>query len=376
MRFLTYSFLLIPAIFGFGLANGGEVNKQVVVDHYAKLVYANYQDSLKTAQILQESLDQFIDEPSAATLSAAKKAWLVAREPYGQSEVFRFYSGPIDADDGPEGLLNAWPLDEAYIESSSGALKGIIQNAEKYPEISRELLVKLNEKEGEENISTGYHAIEFLLWGVDDNVDGPGKRPVTDYTTDPNADRRKAYLKAVTDQLLSDLKYLVDAWAPDKENYRADFVALDDDEALQNILNGIGMLSGFELARERVDVPLNSQSQEDEHSCFSDNTHNDILYNALAIQNAFEGRYKGVYFNVDQGPCVKSLFSNGDDLAGLIDSSVKLAKGLKAPFDQLIVESNSEGRESVKELVTSLSKQAKAISAACSAVGLSINISE
>jgi len=238
------------------------------------------------------------------------------------------------------------------------------------------MLVSLNEKEGEENISTGYHAIEFLLWGIDESAEGPGNRPLTDYTSDSHADRRKQYLKAVTSQLISDLEFLVGEWAPEKENYRAEFVALDETKALENILNGIGMLSGFELARERIDVPLSSRSQEDEHSCFSDNTHNDILYNALAVQNAFEGQYKGVYTSVESGPSVKDLFENGEALSESIDQSVKLARGLKAPFDQLIIESNTAGRESVKALVGALSKQAKEVSAACSTIGLSINISE
>jgi len=141
-------------------------------------------------------------------------------------------------------------------------------------------------------------------------------------------------------------------------------------------LNGIGMLSGFELARERVDVPLNSMSQEDEHSCFSDNTHNDILYNAQSIQNAFEGKYEGVHFSLEAGPSVRSLFENGDDLSKAIEQSVSLAKGLEPPFDQLINKSNTEGRESVKSLVTSLSDQAKKISEASSAIGVQINISE
>ena len=47
---------------------------------------------------------------------------------------------------------------------------------------------------------------------------------------------------------------------------------------------------GFgELAGERMNIALLTNSQEDEHSCFSDNTHRDIFLNAEGIQNAFEG---------------------------------------------------------------------------------------
>ena len=242
------------------------VNKGAIIAHYADLVSLTYQDSLKTAQEMQVALEAFLKNPTEASMTKAKQAWLVARGPYGQSEAFRFYAGPIDDDHGPEGLLNAWPLDENYIESESEQFKGIIQDTTKYPTFSKVLLSSLNEQEGEENISTGYHAIEFLLWGADTSTDSAGTRSVEDYTASAFASRRANYLRVVTNQLVDDLQYLVDAWAPNAENYRTVFMNMPEDKALLNILNGIGMLSGFELARERVDVPLNTMSQDDEHS--------------------------------------------------------------------------------------------------------------
>ncbi len=378
MKHSIYTMLLLTALGNSSISavDKAEMSKESqVVQHYAKIVYANYRDCVKTAEDLQLEINAFIANPSGANLKKAKDAWLVSRKPYGQSEVFRFYSGPIDDENGPEGQLNAWPLDESYIESD-GALKGIINDVEKFPEITTELLKSLNEKEGEENISTGYHAIEFLLWGVDTSTTGPGNRAVSDFTTTKNADRRKQYLKVVTELLVSDLKHLQGEWAPAQKNYRAEFVTMDSKKSVQHILNGIGMLSGFELARERVDVPLSSMSQEDEHSCFSDNTHNDIIFNALGVQNAFEGHYDGVHFDVKQGASVKSLFVNADELSKSINQSVELSKGLQAPFDQLIIESNKEGRASVKAVVDSLSTQAKQISIASSAIGIQINIEE
>ena len=59
-----------------------------------------------------------------------------------------------------------------------------------FPEITAEALTAANEEGGETNISTGWHAIEFLLWGQDLSATGPGARPATDYTTAPNAERR------------------------------------------------------------------------------------------------------------------------------------------------------------------------------------------
>src|SRR5688572_15200418 len=87
----------------------GVTQAQVALD-YARLVEASYADSRAAAVALHDSLHDFTSDPSAASLEAAREAWLASRDPYGQTEAFRFYEGPIDnADDGPEGLINAWP---------------------------------------------------------------------------------------------------------------------------------------------------------------------------------------------------------------------------------------------------------------------------
>ena len=70
----------------------------------------------------------------------------------------------------------------------------IINVTGEYPTINAELIISLNEEGGEENVTTGWHAIEFLLWGQDLNDDGLGDRPVTDYATADNADRGGQYL--------------------------------------------------------------------------------------------------------------------------------------------------------------------------------------
>ncbi len=199
-----------------------------VVENYADLVHESYQISLDSATTMDEAIDAFVADPNAETLAAAQDAWLTARDDYGPTEAFRFYGGPIDNEEnGVEGLMNAWPLDEAYIDYVEGSPDaGIINLPDEYPTIDADLLVSLNEQGGEANISTGWHAIEFLLWGQDLSTDGAGGRPVEDYTTGANADRRAAYLSVTSDLLLTHLGQMVDAWAPDGDNYRTEFLAL------------------------------------------------------------------------------------------------------------------------------------------------------
>ena len=344
---------------------------------YADIIYASYADSLTAARSLDQAIDAFLASPSEITFEAARLAWFAANEPYGQTEVARFYGGPIDGEDGPEGLMNAWPLDEAYIDYVEGAPgAGIINDPETYPEITRELLMSLNEQGAEENIATGYHAIEFLLWGQDLYEGSAGRRPVSDYTTAPNAGRRSTYLRIVSDLLVDHLEQLTAAWAPGKENYRDEFLALPTDEALANILTGMGVLAKAELGGERVFTALDNQDQEDEHSCFSDNTHRDIVTNLEGVRNVYFGRYVRLDGSVVAGPGIEEVIAQVDpelatDLASLLNSGSRQALNVFVPFDRAIV--GEDTRPQVLDLVGTLFDTGDVIAQGASSLGITIS---
>jgi putative iron-regulated protein len=344
-----------------------------VVAQYAVIVEANYAESLREASKLKAAVDAFVAAPDEAKLAAAKEAWKASREPYGQSEVYRFYGGPIDdPETGPEGRLNAWPMDEAYVDYVEGdATAGIINDTTIM--ITKDSLSSLNEKDGEKNVATGYHAIEFLLWGQDLSTTGPGARPVTDYTTAANADRRRQYLTVVTELLVDDLRSVHAQWKTDGA-YRAAFVGGSPREALTKMLTGMGSLSGAELAGERMNVAMENRDQEDEHSCFSDNTHRDILDNALAIENVYLGRY-----GTNDGPGIDELVELVDPalnakLKGELAASVAAARAIPAPFDQAIV--TEEGRAKVQAAIDALRAQTKTIAQVATALGITLNLEE
>ena len=351
-----------------------------VVENYADLVQESYRLSLESATGMDTAIDAFVAEPTGETLAAAKEAWLTARDDYGPTEAFRFYGGPIDNEEGGvEGLLNAWPLDEAYIDYVEDSPEsGVVNLPDEYPTIDAELLTSLNEQGGEANISTGWHAIEFLLWGQDLAADGAGNRPVEDYTTGANAERRATYLTVASDLLLTHLGQMVDAWAPDAENYRAEFLALPSDEALGMIMTGIGELSRGELAGERMTVAFEARSQEDEHSCFSDNTTNDIIGNASGIERVYMGQIGAV-----DGPGIYDLVAAEDqELADRIQDeiglSVALAEEIPAPFDQHLAEGVSDedpGRVAIFDTIVSLEGQTDSIVEAATALELDLNLS-
>lgn len=350
-----------------------------VATTYADVVYASYDEAVASAEVMRTTITEFLADPTDEKLDAAKEQWLVARDAYGPTEVFRFYDGPIDnADDGPEGQINAWPLDEAYIDYTvDDDTAGIINDAENILEITTEVLVDANENGGETNISTGWHAIEFLLWGQDVSDDGPGDRPVTDYTTANNADRRSTYLTLLADLLVDDLSGVRDQWNPDEGDYRTTF--LDDPKtAVGNILQGMGALSTGELAGERMAVPYETKDQEDEHSCFSDNTKADIVNNAMGIRLAYTAGLEG---NDDiDGTSLSSVIAElaPDMDAALrkqLDDNVTAAEALGDPFDQLIQKDDDDpDRVALLDLITNLQAQGDSVASLASALGLQISL--
>jgi len=352
------------------------VDAHAVARHYASLVYANYSDSLDAALVLQQAIQSFVAQPDAGKLQSAKQAWKQAREWYGQTEAYRFYAGPIDDEKGPEGRLNAWPLDESYVDYVKGKPQaGIINNRQ--ITISKANLSRLNERGGEENIAAGWHAIEFLLWGQDKSDTGAGDRSPDDYLDDkaPNADRRRQFLLTATELLIDDLRYLVNAWAPASRNYRASF-ELGGIESVRKIIVGLGSLSRGELAGERMEVAINTQDQEDEHSCFSDNTHRDIVNNALGIQNVWLGRYRRADGSLLQGPSLRDLVALkdtalADKTTAQIATSLAAAQAIQAPFDREIIGGrDAPGRQRIQATINSLVQQSKDLVLAANAVGI------
>lgn len=382
-----------------------EAAAQAVVKHYAEMVHAVYSDSLSTAKQLQTAIDAFLAKPNDETLKAAKDAWVASRVPYLQSEAFRFGNTIID---DWEGQVNAWPLDEGLIDyvdksyehalGNPAANANIIANPEiqvgedkiDVKEITPEKLASLNELGGSEaNVATGYHAIEFLLWGQDLNGTGPGagNRPASDYlegqgATGGHNDRRRAYLKAVTDLLVSDLEEMVGNWAPNvADNYRASLEAEPVKDGLRKMLFGMGSLSLGELAGERMKVSLEANSPEDEHDCFSDNTHWSHFYDAKGIRNIYLGEYTRPDGSKVSGPSLSSLVAKIDPAtdatlkADLQDTEAKIQvivdHALKGEhYDQLIAADNAAGNQVVRDAIAALVKQTGAIEQAAGKLGI------
>ena len=358
--------------------------KTAFMAHYAELMQAEYEDSLELARQMQTNIERLLASPSEEHLLAARQAWILCRTPYSQSEVGRFYDGPID---GIEGYVNAWPIDENYLDYTVGMPEaGIINEVKAFPQITRDVILGANEREGEKTVSTGYHAIEFLLWGQDLYADSAGRRVYTDYVEGPDgpgrhAARRRLYLHLLAGLLVDQLQTVVLEWAPNNaHNYRARLLAMPVDTALANVFTGLGNLGSAELYGERLLVPYTTQLQENEESCFSDTTHLDLLNNELGIQNICLGRYQRENGVVVTGPGLIALLQKYDPSTAAalqrgVAASVTALRGIPPPFDQAILGGNkSPGRVAVKKSLEALQAQTDSVVKAGKAMNIHFNL--
>ncbi|NIY71401.1 peptidase [Marivivens donghaensis] len=401
---MTRKLLATSAILTVTAGMASAQDAAAVLDNYANIAAAVYEDSLTTAKDLQGAVDALIANPSEETLQAARDAWLASRNPYQQSEVFRF-GNPI-VDDW-EGKVNAWPLDEGlidYVDANYGgptdenefAALNVIGNAQfelagvhvDATHITPELIGDtLNEADGiETNVARGYHAIEFLLWGQDLNgtEHGAGDRQFTDYVqgegcTNGNCDRRADYLTSATELLVSDLEYMAGQWAEGGEAREA--VLANEGEGLIAILTGMGSLSYGELAGERMRLGVMLNDPEEEHDCFSDNTHNSHYYDGLGIQNAYLGHYTRVDGTVVEGASVSDLVAANNaeldaEMKAKLDASVTALGDVKAAaengmsYDQMLARGNEEGEELIMGAVNALIDQTSTIEAVVASLDL------
>ncbi|MCW2309123.1 imelysin family protein [Rhodobium gokarnense] len=371
-----------------------EVDKKAVLDTYADIAEAGYEDSLAAAKTLDAAIDKLIADPSEETLAAAKDAWRAARIPYQQTEAFRF-GNPI-VDDW-EGKVNAWPLDEGLIDYVKTDTYGMesdenelftanvianetitiggkeIDTSKITPELLGETLHEAGEVEA--NVATGYHAIEFLLWGQDVNGTdaGAGTRPATDFDTanctGGHCDRRAAYLKAASTLMISDLEEIVAAWS---EGGAAREDVMDADGGIVRILTGMGSLSYGELAGERMKLGLLLHDPEEEHDCFSDNTHMSHFLDAKGISNVYHGKYTRIDGSVVEGASLSDLVAekNADldkELSGKLEATMAAMTTMKEraeggeAYDQMIGEGNDEGNAVVQAAIDALVDQTRSI---------------
>ena len=364
IKFTLFFYLLFS--FSFIVKSTYAANDSInsLANSYANLVSHYYNEVSLSTQEMHNAIIKFVQAPDNNSLTNAKNKWIAARSIYGITEAFRFYGGPIDGvnkygEEGPEGLINAWPLNEAYIDYVKGSPNaGIINNLSL--EINNDTIIAANMSEDDADVSSGWHAIEFLLWGQDFSLEKAGIREASDYlpTNEINI-RRRAYLVATSALLLEHINWLSMEWLENGEGRKA---FLNKNDPGGAILTGIATLAGFELSSERIATALDSGDPEDEHSCFSDQTHNDVKANFNGIINVYLGKgLNGESFSPSISEFVaKNNLKLHENILEIINETNISINNITVPFDKMLSEpKNGPGREAAEKTVSNLLVLAK-----------------
>lgn len=380
------------------MCNGAVLSEPVTVDvfnqqreqsrhTYIAIAQANYADAHKAALHLQQRIKQLLAKPSTENLESARRAWIDARAIYQQTEAFRFGNPVVDEWDPG---VNAWPLDEGLIDYiatdsfvnvenaffnaniiANPVLKvgGQTINARRItPAFLKETLHELGGIEA--NVALGWHAIEFLLWGQDLNgtKGGAGNRPASDFDnrncSHNNCKRRADYLRSAMQVLVDDLKWMVEQWQPSGQAVRQ-LRSQPINRAIVAMFQGIGSLAYGELAGERMKLGLLIHDPEEEHDCFSDNTHNSHYYNVKGIQNVYTGNYLRASGDLIDSPGLSDLVALIDPVTNtrVLDALaiaeqkaaaiVNRAETIEA-YDQMLAAGNTAGNQVIEEAIQAL----------------------
>ncbi|MCF6326443.1 MAG: peptidase [Devosiaceae bacterium] len=367
-----------------------EVTIVDVVNNYADIGLATFQDSLRTAEQLRTAIEDLLNDPNDETLELAQEAWRTARIPFEISEIY-VQANPIVGD--WVNRVNAWPIDPDYIDypgsgapsaDNNSASENIIGsttitlggNTIDVEKITTELISQnLHLPNGDQTkIASGYQVIEFLLWGNDtlgaeekDVEDGAGKRPATDFDletcTNQNCERRGEYLYAAVNLLIEDLQEMVGNWLATGQARRA--LLADPDMGLSMMISGMGSLALGELAGNRLMRSINVGDQTGEQDRFSNNTNISYLFNARGLIGVYFGEYFTMEDDYIAGASMADILEKTNPE---LDEEFRIALGLTMArmrlmveyardveaYDLMIAPGNEEGNGLILEAVASL----------------------
>lgn len=409
MRFLKSLLLASGLVLALAVPAQAQPAKRAVLQTYADMANAMYGDAHDGAVALRAAIAKLVAEPSDDTLKAARAAWLAGRVPYSQSEIYRFGNEMVDE---WEGKVNAWPLDEGLIDyvnterygdqsaenplftANIIAASSISHAGERIDvgRITQDALNKLHEIGSvEANVSIGWHAIEFLLWGQDLNGTGPGagNRPYTDYVQGPgctggNCARRAEYLTVIAAMLVERLAEMRDGWAAGGAARKA-LSAKGADGGLAAILTGLGSLAYGELAGERMKLGLILHDPEEEQDCFSDNTHNSHYNNVMGMRAVYFGVYRRANGSELRGPALGDFVKAGwptldREMRARLDATLTAFQTIKTraetveAYDQMLGDGNQAGNAVVQAGIDALIAQTRTLEKIIAGTKLKVSI--
>jgi putative iron-regulated protein len=121
---------------------------------------------------------------------------------------------------------------------------------------------------------------------------------------------------------------------------------------------------------------------EEEHDCFSDNTHNSHYYDVAGMRAVYLGRYEGNDGKVTEGASLSDLVRAADPavddaMRAALDKTLAAFTAIKESadsgrmaYDQMLAEGNEAGNALLQAAIDALVAQTRTIEQAVAALGL------
>jgi predicted lipoprotein len=261
---------------GTGAAHAGP-RRQMLQDVALMVVVPTYDTLVTRAAALADTLQALEAQPDAATLAPARDAWRAARAAWQQSEAFAFGPAatlrsaskldwsPIRADRIETAIAGASAFDSAAIENLGANVKGFL-------------------------------ALEYLLF----DADGDDDAVLAALNGHP---RRRAYVRALGENLRDQSMLLRDAWSPADGNFAGELATAGQGSlayksvkaAVDALVNQMIFLSD-DIAVRQLRNPLGASGEPRPDLIVAARSGNglaDLLDGVVGIQNTYLGTYAG-----------------------------------------------------------------------------------
>ena len=267
--------------------------KEIALE-YVQQIDTDFKQAGIEIEKFQSSIATLTDQTNIENLNLSKQAWLNAHSAYELTTLHRYYATQLMGEQDSLALMqlqyqiNHWPIVPGYIDYVDG-----------YPDsgIVHDINVNLDadslrEQHGSFDVSEvtlGFHAIEFLLWGYDaDSV----ARPATDfdavleltpkeiesgYTLEQlSNNRRRLFLTVVADTLVKDFLAVQSLWLDEKPSISQRIESISGTELIVILADSMSAMLTQELLLRSLYPMLNGDFVESVQSPYSRSTQNAV----------------------------------------------------------------------------------------------------
>lgn len=243
-------------------------NAQVLTDFANILGKPNYNDINTRSGLLLQAIDSLAANLNNANLAAARDAWRSVRIPWEQAEGYLF--GPAE-DYNYDPAIDTWPVNTAELDSLLASSNPL--------ELADIELLQYSLK--------GYHPIEYILFGVG------GSRVPSELTQ-----RHLKYVVSLAKSLFNATTALAGHW----DGFAVELSTAGAGSARyatrkDAFLAIVSAMKGIcdEVANGKMQTPLELNDSSLVESQYAHNATIDFRNNIVGIENAYFGRYNGVY---------------------------------------------------------------------------------